>query len=541
MSTALRYLGLGLGYGLPLSWFVYYLATYAYNAPEADDYFAIFGFLHDFFRAETWQAKWQHLFGNIGEHRIVLGRLVYLATTWASGQVDLRWMIWLGNALYLLILLVLYRVLRPHPAKPWLFIPVLFFILQQQYSEVTFSAVQSSQHNLVFLFALLVFYCLARPGWRPLGAAIGLGLVATYTNGNGMLVWLAGLGQLAGNRQWARAGAWLLASLAWGAAHYLSLEAASPSGAQAHVGLDLGRAWSFGLRFIGSLAHVSARGPWLSGALALGLLALYAWWASTGYARRNPANFGFMLFLLLSAGAVTLGRSGLGYAYRYNIYSAFFVSAAYLAAVDEWPQVMRKTLSISLIISIISCLFSYFDYTEFIRTLRREKLANAYNLPIHGFALMDFFRKDQLVNSGLHFGHQGLLGLIAAVKYTPPSLGNWPQVLAQAPLPSSTSKLHSELLADGKLQLSSLPSWAPPAQPLWITLRRDGRTYVLTTYRPKNRLLNFLRSGVYEGEHFKTMLLPQSLPGGVYRLGILTQTAEGVFAHQDAGGQVQLP
>jgi hypothetical protein len=541
MSSALRHLGLGFGYALPLGLFVYYLAAYAYNAPEADDYFAIFGFLNDFLRAETGQAKWQPLFGNIGEHRIVFGRLVYLATTWATGHVDLRWMIWLGNALYLTILVVLYRIFPTHPAKKWLFIPVLFFVLQQQYSEVTFSAVQSSQHNVVFLWVLLAVYCLARPGVAWLAAAVLLGLVATYTNGNGMLVWLAGLGQLAFARQGPRAGAWLLASLAWGAAHYFSLEASGQSGTWAHVGLDLGRAWPFALRFIGSLAHVSAWGHWLSGGLALGLLALYAWWGLTGYAQRNPANFGFMLFLLLSVGAITLGRSGLGYAYRYNIYSAFFVSTAYLAAVGEWPRLMHKALPISLIISAITCLFSYFDYTEFILALRREKLANAYNLPVHGFALMDFFRKNKLISSGLHFGHQGVTGLISTGHYDPPSLGNWLQVLAQEPPPSAAAKLQTELLAGGKLQLNSLPSWAPPPQPLWITLRRDGRTYVLTTYRPKNRLLNFLRHGIYEGDSFQTVLLPNSLPGGFYRLGLLTQTAEGVFAHQDAGGQVQLP
>ncbi len=128
LSVRMRVLS-ALGYTISFGLFFYYLYKFAYNSPEADDYFAIFGFLDSFFTAKSWQEQFTVAFGLIGEHRIVFSRALYLLTTWIDGAIDLRAFIWIGNLVYLGLIPMLYLVFRPSPHRFLYFLPVCFLIL----------------------------------------------------------------------------------------------------------------------------------------------------------------------------------------------------------------------------------------------------------------------------------------------------------------------------------------------------------------------------------------------------------------------------
>ncbi len=528
-----------LGYALPLGLFFYYLYKFAYNSPEADDYFAIFGFLNDFFAAKSWKEQFTVAFGLIGEHRIVFSRMLYLLTTWIDGEIDLRAFIWIGNLVYLGLIPMLYLVFRPSPQRFVYFLPVPFLILQQQYSEITFSAVCSTQHNVVFFFALLTVYSLHQPGKRAfLWACLG-GLVATFTNGNGFLALLAGLGMLLFTQRWAKAGAWLVPLVVITALYFIDFQGRGGDGALAYLLANPLKVSAFSLKFIGSAANVGRWGYELS--IVLGsLLALY--FGSLllgGYARKNPVLFGFLVFLALTTVATALSRASMGYAYRYNIYSAIFLVIFYISLFDIWPKKSTWIFWSGLTLSFLFWAFSYFDYTDFILTIRREKTANVYNLSVNGFGLMDRYYSGKYVNSGIHFKHDGLLKLAKSGYYhfPEPDLSRIKAALAQ-PRPSAQPLLTATLVGR-ELSVAST-SYFQPTEETWITLQQGDRIYLLTAAQHKNRFLAFLRSGQYVGPQVTSTLFPNSLPPGQYRLGVLARAGSG-FTHQDGGITQEIP
>lgn len=531
---------IGLGYVLPLGLFLGYLYLFAYNSPEADDYFAIFGFLDSFFAAKTLSEKFTISLGLIGEHRIVFSRLLYLAATWAEGEANLRTFIWLGNLVYLAILPLLYAVFRPSPQKTLYFLPVLFFVLQQQYAEITFSAVCSTQHNVVFCFALLTLYILHRPGKASfLGAAL-LALLTTFTNGNGFIVLPAGLGLLLFTQQWQRAAAWLLPSAIIVFLYFFNYQARGGDSGLAFLLANPAVVLGFALKFIGSAVHVSRWGYGLSVGFGAILTVYFIYLVLSGYARKNPVMFGFLLFVALTTVATALGRASMGYAYRYNIYSAFFLVIAYVSLVDIFGQKTQQVFRPAIVFGVVFWAFSYFDYTDFILTIRREKTANVYNLSQNGFGLMDRYYSGNYINSGLHFGHKGLLVLAGAGLYhfSEPDLALLRAALAGQP-PTSQVPLLTATVVEGRLDVASTDQFRPTEE-AWVTLRQAGRVYVLTAAHRKNHLVDFLRTGQYVGPTVKSMLHPGSLPPGSYQLGLLVREGTG-FRHLDAGVSQELP
>jgi hypothetical protein len=530
-----------LGYGLPLGLFFGYLYLFAYNSPEADDYFAIFGFLDDFSKATTFAEKFTVALGLIGEHRIVFSRLLYLGTTWLEGEANLRTFIWLGNLVYLGILPLLYAVFRPSPQKALYFLPVLFFLLQQQYAEITFSAVCSTQHNVVFCFALLTLYTLHRPGKASLVGAALLALLTTFTNANGFIVLPAGLGLLLFTQRWQRAAAWLLPSAIIVFLYFANYQARGGDSGLAFLLANPAVVLGFALKFIGSAIHVSRWGYGLSVGLGAILTVYFVYLLFSGYARKNPVMFGFLLFVALTTVATALGRASMGYAYRYNIYSAFFLVIAYISLVDIFGQKAQRFFRPTIVFGVIFWAFSYFDYTDFILTIRREKTANVYNLSQNGFGLMDRYYSGTYINSGLHFGHKGLLALAGEGLYhfPEPDLAQLKAGLASQLPAAREPLLTATILADGRLEVASTDRFRPTEE-AWITLRAAGRAYVLPGAHRKNRLVDFMRTGQYVGPQVSSTLHPGSLPAGTYQLGLLVR-AGASFRHLDAGVACELP
>jgi hypothetical protein len=203
--NALLALGTLVPVGLYLSW----LNRFAVNVPQWDD-FAVLATVGALRQCSTWVEWTKHLFAFHNEHRLVYTRLVaWLASGWAGGPVDFRLLMAWGNA-SLLGLLGLFGtgVQRANlPTLAWL--PVPFLVLHLQFFENTFFAMAALQNLTVWLWAGLALACLSRPTGPYFGLALGLGLLATGTSGNGLLVFPAGALVLMGQKRYALAGLWL--------------------------------------------------------------------------------------------------------------------------------------------------------------------------------------------------------------------------------------------------------------------------------------------------------------------------------------------
>ncbi len=386
---------------------------------------------------------------------------------------------------------------------------------------------------------MLTVYALHQPGKRAFFWASFWGLVATFTNGNGFLALLAGLGMLLLSQRWVKAGAWLVPLVVITALYFIDFQARGGNGAIAYLMANPAKVTAFALKFIGSAANVGRWGYGLS--IALGsLLALYFLGLSLGgYARKNPVLFGFLVFLALTTVATALSRASMGYAYRYNIYSAIFLVILYISLFDVWPKKSTWIFWPGLTLSFLFWAFSYFDYTDFILTIRREKTANVYNLSVNHFGLMDRYYSGKYVNSGLHFKHDGLLRLAKSGYYHFPEPDLTQIKAAMAQSRPSAQPLLTATFVDQELHVASTGQFRPTEE-TWITLQQGDRIYLLTAAQRKNRFLAFLQSGQYVGPQVSSTLFPNSLPPGRYRLGVLTRTSDG-FTHQDGGISHEIP
>lgn len=166
----------------PVLSYFWLLARYGVNIPFWDDFDALLGFLSrsplhagDFCR--------QH-----NEHRILWTRLVAWLCHGATGSLDLRLLMWIGNATLVGIVLVLARIWRSRQLPAIHFLPIVFVLFQPQSWENMTWAMASLQNFSVLLFAALSISCWqsTRVGWQL--AAIAWATLAAYTSGNGLVV-----------------------------------------------------------------------------------------------------------------------------------------------------------------------------------------------------------------------------------------------------------------------------------------------------------------------------------------------------------------
>ena len=199
---------------LPIVAFFVYFFAFCYNIPWFDDFENIPYFLDRFLTAPSFGQKMSALLRPNNEHRVVYARLVTLGQYFVTGGLNFSYLMLWGNGALLVIFYLIYRALRQHEGqvKPALvgLLPVSLLLFSAQMYLMTFTAVFTLQYLSIIMLAMLTFFFLAanRPFSLPL--AILLGMLSTFSMGNGMLVWPAGVGMLFIQRRWSALGLWLL-------------------------------------------------------------------------------------------------------------------------------------------------------------------------------------------------------------------------------------------------------------------------------------------------------------------------------------------
>lgn len=162
------------------------LAYFSVNHPWIDDYFWYFGFLKKLDDAGSLGA-WLDVFtASYNNHWHLIQRLVIVVTTYFSGQVPLLALMWIGNLTFLRLFFLLggdQPDEGPDRRAVWM-IPMswLFF---QPVSYYNFF--ECAFFNLpVLLFASLSI----RSFLRKDGYIFVWAVLATFSNGNGLLIWL---------------------------------------------------------------------------------------------------------------------------------------------------------------------------------------------------------------------------------------------------------------------------------------------------------------------------------------------------------------
>lgn len=301
--------------------------------PYMDDYDAILGFANVYHLLPTLSAKLLYIndathvqYKLIALHSIVALNLTFLR------RVDFALIQWLGNVSLLLIAWCLWRML-PH-AILWqrlmYFLPVTSFVFVLRDNEAMGWAMDCLQLVTVVSYALLSIYLFTgeKRSWFA-GGCIAF-VLAAWSSANGFLVLPVALLMLFQARSWRRMVALLLLTALVLVSYLHSFHPGVPPPAHAASPLVIP---GFYVTLLGN----SLSRWWL--ACPFGLVLLYAvlpvLWRSLFRVHRLDAVTGSMLFLLMNAGLLTLGRYQFGIigatASRYSIYSQVLAALTYIA------------------------------------------------------------------------------------------------------------------------------------------------------------------------------------------------------------------
>lgn len=330
---------------------IYYVTIYAnaYNFPYEDDFNSALSFVTDFtFGGLDLWGKLKLIFEQYNEHRIVFDRLVFLADYWLFGNLNFRHLILVGNLSLLLICLLFGKAafrssLLQH--KLLYLLPVSYSLFSFQYWELSTWSMAALQNLYVVPFALLSLYSLTKPGRRPFILACGAAVLATYTSGNGLFSFVAGIPVLLILTSYRKLALWLIVgTVAVGLyfLHYIR-PPYHPDIVDSLVN-HTGRAVSYFFMLTGSMAGGSRPKIALLFGVALLLLTLgllvYLWY--TKRLNTHLTLLSWLLFFYLTCLSLMASRSGMGegqaFTPRYGIVVVMLFATLCILSIEVAPK-----------------------------------------------------------------------------------------------------------------------------------------------------------------------------------------------------------
>ncbi|MHA8064762.1 hypothetical protein [Aquirufa aurantiipilula] len=211
----------------PAIFFYFFLLKFGINAPFADDWSAINGFIIRFFHGDdSLLEKIALLASQCNEHREGYLSIVSLIQYAISGQINYMTLNLIGAGATLGVHVLLNGYLHRYQLPHWWIIPLAFIWYNAAYFHNVFWPVCALQHNSIVFFILCVFYVLDGKGKQStqFAWAILLAFIAVFTSGNGFLLFAAALPILKNYRWtywliWSMAGTAFFSLYMWGYQH----------------------------------------------------------------------------------------------------------------------------------------------------------------------------------------------------------------------------------------------------------------------------------------------------------------------------------
>lgn len=334
---------------IPVLYYVGTVVWYAYDFPYMDDYPVVVDFLNRLPAATTFSEKTTLLLEQNNFHRLVLAKLIAWLNVALTGSVDFRVMQYVGLLALLGTSWLLYRsaevsasIVKPahyqvttEAGASILQLPVFFLLFQFQGWNIAFWSIVAASNVTAPALALLAIYLANR---RREGWAIGVALIALFTNGNGILVLPILLMSWLFQHRWRWALGTLLITIP--ALLYYFHDYQNPSGlliAQL-VSVDhIRHLLALDTAFLGAIAYHPAVAwlPVLLGSATI-IWATYLLWIR--YDRLNPTLFWLLLFLHLTGLMLAVNRiqndTSIVFASRYRNITALHMAATYLSVLD---------------------------------------------------------------------------------------------------------------------------------------------------------------------------------------------------------------
>lgn len=159
------------------------------NTPKFDDLNDVFGFFKQLAIAQTLPQKAGAFFYPNNEHVTLINHLAYFAEYQLMGEIRFYPLILLGHAIIIITGCLIGSCINSE-RKPFFFTVITLGYINLLYWDSSFKAMTAISNQAVILFAVASLFSLQRLG--NLYSAIILALCATFSQGNGVVIWPVG-------------------------------------------------------------------------------------------------------------------------------------------------------------------------------------------------------------------------------------------------------------------------------------------------------------------------------------------------------------
>jgi len=163
--------------------FGFIFLQFAINVPKWDD-FAFIKFVADFNETDRLVAKFDYLFKQHNEHRVVTTRLVALLDFYLFGKLNFEHLMLVGNLGLLLIIYLFYKQAR----KIEVLFPLCVVWLNTSFYENSFWGMASFQNFWVVFFITWGIYLVVHGKLTHMLYGLIIPVLAIFTSGNGLVI-----------------------------------------------------------------------------------------------------------------------------------------------------------------------------------------------------------------------------------------------------------------------------------------------------------------------------------------------------------------
>ena len=529
---------------IPVGVFWYVWGVYATNVPKWDDHVLRF-FLFALDEEATFSGKLYQFVKQHNEHRIVYDRLITWLDYHLTGKLNFVHLMFIGNLSLMGLLAVFGRVLSQPVGVPdgvftragganWrtglaYLPPVAFLLLNLSHWENMFWGMAALQNFTVMLWVFLVIYVLAYT--QKTGLAIALGLAATLTSGNGLLVWPVGFGLLllqtgfARERSYKTILQWVFWAILAFAGYFWQYEKPPGNPPLRSSFFQFIKGW---LAFNGSAAEAIPIGPVVGMCVVLGGICLLLVLAMClgllrKFLSRKPLSsldfffLGTVTFLIGTSVVVAWTRTGFGFntliTSRYKLYPLLLMAVLYTYLVSQaGASLKRWVLTGGVLVGSVLMAGSYFTYLGDTIWWRQWMLTNQFNWSHSspGPTVSRDSISERYTSLAPSFFDTVLPAIYGPARPTPIAV----QVTKT---PEGYELMNTDAPAQGLVNAGN-----------FLVARSAQRTYLFPVRQNKGpvRAPIFAPERIF-GAGFRATILPVELDAGIYQLMVLTVSDKG--------------
>lgn len=387
-----------------LLWF--FQSQITVNIPWWDDFHGIILPVHDLFTDKPLSWKLHNFFSLNNEHRVVNDRFFTVLIYIATGKFELKALAMLGFVNLIGIFLIVCRVLRQEKITYWAILPIVFLLFHAQYYESLQSLMVPFQNFSVILYMVLSIYSLIYLEKRYFLWGFIFAVLAIFSHGNGILVFILGGLLLLVNQKYKQSLVWAILSIitilvyftGYTKPSWVNTDVISPTEnpiAAIRYCFEFLGAYALNIVGTSSSLNVSAIKQLLPQVLGLTSLIALLFVVFKIYplnhlkssleklkaSKSNQFFLAFIAFFIATGIIMGLTRTGFPVLSRYTINSSLFLIGLwgfYVVNLDS------KGAKITSVVTFLMLLFSYYNAAQIGCFVKENTITDAINYQING-------------------------------------------------------------------------------------------------------------------------------------------------------------